>query len=166
LLTISTFVGFAYVGVMININAARWNDPTAAVEHLKQRLPRGIALVSLSPIEHRFAYYYQTTIAELDWPIELGDLPPDIEYFCFMRYPGDTAERRAAGRGRTWTTTPGTLPFAWEEVAAICVERRLRDESQPTVVLGRVVRPLVATISDVTVPKQSTAQHLNDSQRR
>jgi hypothetical protein len=114
--------------------------------------------VSFSPIEHRFAYYYGGPIAELDWPTAIGDLPAELEYFCFMRNPGDTAERRAAGRGRTWTTTPGTLPFAWLELDAICVERRLRDEPQRTVVLGRVVRPLRAAVSDVTSPQRSTAQ--------
>jgi hypothetical protein len=153
-LTIAAFVGVAYAGVVINVNAGRWNDPTGTVAQFKSRLPRDATLVSLSPIEHRFAYYYQAPIAELDWPTEPSDLPPQVEYFCFMRYPGDTAERRAAGRGRTWTTTPGTLPFAWEEIAAICVERRIRDEAQPMVVLGRVVRPLQAAVSDATVPQR------------
>jgi hypothetical protein len=166
LLTIAVFVGVAYAGVMININAARWNDPTATVRRFRERLPHGAQLVSFTPIDHRFAYYYQRRVAELDWPLKLSDLPPDVEYFCFMRYPGDTAERRAAGRGRTWTTTPGTLPFAWEEIAAICVERRVRNESQPMVVLGRVVRPVRATVSDATAPQPATARTPRSSQRK
>jgi len=165
-LTIATFVGIAYCGLMINVNAARWNDPTATVMRFKEQLPPDTELVSFTPIDHRFAYYYQAPIAEFDWPTKLEDLPTGVEYFCFMRNPGDTAERRAAGRGRTWTTTPGTLPFAWQEITAICVERRIRDESQPTVVLGRVVRPLRARVSDATVPQQSTAQQTQASQRR
>ena len=165
-LAIAGFAGLAYAGVAINVNAARWNDPTATVARLKERLPLDATLVSFTAIEHRFAYYYQAPIAELGWPIELGDLPADVEYFCFMRNPGDTAKRRAAGRGRTWTTTPGTLPFAWEEVTSICVERRIRNEPQRTVVLGRVVRPLQATVSDVTVPQRSTARQPVASQRR
>ena len=109
---------------MMNFNIARWNDPTAAVDQLKQ-IVASAPLVSLTPIDHRFAYLYEQPIAELDWPRDVDDLPPDVEYFCFMRHPGDTAEGREAGRGRTWTTTPGTLPFAWEEVATLCVERRV-----------------------------------------
>jgi 4-amino-4-deoxy-L-arabinose transferase-like glycosyltransferase len=157
-LTVATVVGVAYGGLVISTNVARWNDPTPAIARFRQHLPPGAALVSFSPIEHRFAYYYGGPIAELDWPRAIDDLPAELEYFCFMRNPGDTAERRAAGRGRTWTTTPGTLPFAWQELDAICVERRLRDEPQRTVVLGCVVRPLRAAVSDVTSPQRSTAQ--------
>jgi 4-amino-4-deoxy-L-arabinose transferase-like glycosyltransferase len=154
---IAMFVALSFTGIMINVNSARWNNPTAAVAKLKAYLPAGAKLVSFSPIEHRFAYYYATPIAELDWPIEMSDVPHHVEYFCFMRYHGDTAQRRRAGRGRSWIKTPGTLPFAWEEITAICAERRVRD-GEPIVVLGRVVRPLRATISDATVPQQSMAK--------
>lgn len=163
--TIAAFVGAAFTGIVINVNAARWNDPTVAVADLKNRVPDGTALVSFTPIEHRFAYYYQTPIAELDWPVELDDLLPDVEYFCFMRNPGDTADCRIAGRGRSWTTTPGTFPFAWEEITSICIERQLR-QPQRTVVLGRVVRPVQAKVSDATVPQASTAQRSATANRR
>jgi 4-amino-4-deoxy-L-arabinose transferase-like glycosyltransferase len=156
--TISAFVSGAYTGVMINVNAARWNDPTAALARFKQHLPTNASLVSFSPISHRFAYYYVAPIEELGWPRDLRDLPDGVTYFCFMRDPSDTAASRDAGRGRTQATTPGTLPFAWEEIATLCVERRLRDEPQPTVVLGRVVRPLRAEVSDATVPQRTMAE--------
>ena len=114
------------------------------MDDFKKRLPPGAALVSFTPIEHQFAYYYRAPIAELDWPTELQHLPSGVEYFCFMRHPGDTAQRRAAGRGRTWTTTPGTLPFAWEEVTSICIDRTIPKGDKRMVVLGRVLRPLRA----------------------
>jgi 4-amino-4-deoxy-L-arabinose transferase-like glycosyltransferase len=152
--TIASFVGLAYVGLKISYDAARWNDPTQAVATLKSHIPPDETLVSLSPIEHRFAYYYNAPIAELPWPDDARDLPPDADFFCFMRTPGDTAARRTAGRGRTWTTTSGMLPFAWEEIASICVERRERDDNDRRVVLGRVVRPLQAVASDATVPQR------------
>jgi hypothetical protein len=76
-----------------------------------------------------------------------------------MRQPGDTAESRAAGRGRTWYTTPGTLPVEWEEVASVCVERQVYLNEPPrTVVLGRIVRPLKTAVSDVTVAPASVAK--------
>lgn len=162
-LAVAIFVGAAYTGAIINVNAARWNDPTRVVAEFKNFLPRDTTLVSLTPIEHRFAYYYREPIGELAWPNGLRDLPANVEYFCFMRNPGDTAESRAAGRGRKWTLTPGTLPFAWEEVASISVERSLRDKR--TVVLGRVVRPLRAEISDATRPQVSTASRSNEIDR-
>jgi 4-amino-4-deoxy-L-arabinose transferase-like glycosyltransferase len=156
--TIATIVAIGYVGIIININVARWWDPTETVAQLRRFVPAEETLVSFTPIDHRFAYFYQAPIEQLDWPTRLSDLPPDVDYFCFMRHPGDTAQHRKAGRGRSWTTTPGTLPFAWEEVTTICVERRLRDADQPMVVLGRVVRPLRPVVTDATQPQRKTAQ--------
>jgi 4-amino-4-deoxy-L-arabinose transferase-like glycosyltransferase len=163
LLIIAAFIGAAYNGIVTNINAARWNDPTQAVADLKSHLPENTKLVSLSPIEHRFAYYFERPITELSWPNAPSDLPANVDYFCFMRNPGDTAEGRAAGRGRTWTTTPGTLPFAWQELASINTERSLRD--QRTVVLGRVIRPLRAEITDATRPQLITATRSTRTER-
>jgi 4-amino-4-deoxy-L-arabinose transferase-like glycosyltransferase len=154
---IATIAGIGATGILINVNTACWIDPTVAVASLKNDLPPGARLVSFSPIEHRFAYYYRDSIAEIDWPLKADDLPQDVEYFCFMRQPGDTADARKAGRGRTWYKTPGTLPFAWEEITSICVERQVYDDSPRTVVLGRIVRPLQKTTSDVTVPQSLAA---------
>jgi 4-amino-4-deoxy-L-arabinose transferase-like glycosyltransferase len=163
LLIIAAFIGAAYNGIVLNINSTRWNDPTQAIADLKRHLPENTELVSLSPIEHRFAYYFQTPITELAWPNEPRDLPANIEYFCFMRNPGDSAESRIAGRGRTWTTTPGTLPFAWQELASINTERSLRE--QRTVVLGRVIRPLRAEVTDATHPQLATATRSTKTDR-
>jgi hypothetical protein len=152
--TIAAFAGLAHAGVLVNVNVARWNDPTAAVAGVRQIIGPTAPLVSLTAIDHRFAYFYDAPIAELDWPRDADDLPLGVDYFCFMRNPGDTALQREAGRGRRWTKTPGTLPFAWEEVATLCVERRLRDVPQRIVVLGRVVKPRQAIVSDATVPQR------------
>ncbi len=154
---IAAIAGIGAAGIMINVNVAVWIDPTAAVAELKDRLPPATSVVSFSPIEHRFAYYFGDAIAEVDWPLKADDLPQNVEYFCFMRQPGDIAAARAAGRGRTWYKTPGTLPFAWEEVSSLCVERQVYDESPRMVVVGRVVRPLQKTTSDVTVPQKASS---------
>ncbi|MEX2093837.1 MAG: glycosyltransferase family 39 protein [Pirellulales bacterium] len=151
--TIAVFAGVTQAGVAINANIARWNDPTAAVARVQQIISSTTPLVSLTAIDHRFVYFYDAPIAELDWPRDADDLPLGVDYFCFMRNPGDTAREREAGRGRRWTKTPGTLPFAWEEVATLCVERRLRNVPQRIVVLGRVVKPRQAIVSDATVPQ-------------
>jgi 4-amino-4-deoxy-L-arabinose transferase-like glycosyltransferase len=158
--TLAAFIGFAYASLKINADLARWNDPTRAIAELKSHLSPNSELVSFTPIEHRFAYYFAAPIAELPWPQAPADLPEGVEYFCFMRNPGDTAASRVAGRGRTWTTTNGTLPFAWEEVAAIPIERRIRSDDERNermVVLGRVIRPLQALTSDATVPQRKAA---------
>lgn len=146
--------GTGIAGFMVNANVARWIDPTDDIADLKKQLPPGTNLASFSPIEHRFAYYFGDPIAELDWPLSDADIPQGLTYFCFMRQPGDTAESRAAGRGRSWYKTPGTLPVEWEEIGSICVERQVYEGEPPRkVVLGRVVRPLRKAVSDVTQPQ-------------
>ena len=151
--TVAVFTGIVQVGVLMNVSVARWSDPSPAVAAIREMVGAG-KLVSLTPIDHRFAYLYRQPIAELDWPEKVDDLSPNVDYFCFMRAPDDTALEREAGRGRSWTTTPGMLPFAWQEVATLCVERRIRDYPQRTVVLGRVVHPRTAMVSDATVPQR------------
>ncbi|HEY4232002.1 MAG TPA: glycosyltransferase family 39 protein [Lacipirellulaceae bacterium] len=155
---IACMVGLAATGLMINVDVGHWNDLTGAVAGLKEKMPAGASLVSFSPIEHRFAFYYSKPIAELGWPLTLDDLPSDVDYFCFMRNEGDTAARRVCGRGRNWTTTPGTLPFAWEEIATLYSEREVSGELPRSVVLGRVVRPLRAEVSDATVPQAAASK--------
>lgn len=152
---IAAFAGVVQGGAMMNSNIAKWNNPVAAVECI-QEMVGDAPLVSLTPIDHRFAYMYREPIAELNWPLAVYDLPADVEYFCFMRHPADTAQEREAGRGRTWFRTPGTLPFAWEEVATLCVERRIRNFPQRMLVLGRVVKPRQAIVTDATVPQRGT----------
>jgi hypothetical protein len=156
---IAIIAGTGVAGFMVNANVARWIDPSGQIADLKNQLPPGAVLASFSPIEHRFAYYYRDPIAELDWPLSDADIPQGLTYFCFMRQAGDTAASRAAGRGRTWYKTPGTLPFEWEEITSVCVERQVYvDEPPRTVVLGRVVRPMKIAVSDVTVAPASAAK--------
>ena len=92
-------------------------------------LPAGAKLVSLGPVDHRFIYFYDEDVREDRWPMAVSDLSEDVDYFCFTRDTSDTPESRASGRGRRWTTTPGTLPFVWEEVATML--RRTPSERQP-----------------------------------
>lgn len=159
---IAFFTGVAQAGVLMNVNIGRWNNPAADIAELRALLPPGAQLASLTAIDHRFAYLFHEPITELAWPLEIDDLPQDVEYFCFMRDSRDTAASRFAGRGRSWTTTPGTLPFAWEEIATLSVERRLRKGPQTTVVLGRVIEPRIAMITDATKPHPS-AINLNET---
>jgi 4-amino-4-deoxy-L-arabinose transferase-like glycosyltransferase len=167
ILSIALFAGITQAGVLMNVNVARWNNPAAAVARVKQLIGPTTPLVSFTAIDHRFAYFYDAPIAELEWPLDTDDLPLGVDYFCFMRNPAvDTAQEREAGRGRTWTTTPGTLPFAWEEIATLCVERKLRDRPQVHVVLARVVKPRQAIVSNATRPQRATADLSRATQRR
>ncbi len=107
---IAAIASVGAAGIMMNVNVARWIDPTAAVAELKDELPAGTNLVSLSPIDHRFAYYYGDPVAELKWPRAIADLPDDVNYFCFMRQPGDTAKARNQAAVEPNTKRPARCP--------------------------------------------------------
>lgn len=155
-IAITAIIALGGTGIVINMHVADWNDPTDEIRTLANHLTPGARLVSLTAIDHRFAYFYPGDIAEVPWPKTLNDLPADVDYFCFMRHVTDTAAARIAGRGRTSYTTPGTLPFAWEELAAICTDRQANTPTATSVVLGRVIRPLHAELSDATQPRCTT----------
>jgi len=163
---VACFAGLAYTGLMMNVHVARWNNPTVAVTEFKDQIPVHKQLVSFGPIRHTFAYYYQDSIEQLDWPTTSKSLPASVDYFCFNRTPGDTPKRRKSGRGRCVESTPGTLPFAWEEIASVCSERHLCEGENHIVVLGRVIRPLRPAVVDVTKPQENRPQRQDLTDRR
>ena len=143
---------------MVNVNAALWSNPTDEIVELADHIPTGTRLVSLNEIDHRFAYYYREPIDQIAWPQTVSDIPSNVDYFLFVRHWNDTTEMHFAGRGRTVYTTPGTLPFEWQEVATVCPDRQVNTPTATTVVLGRVVRPLRAMVSDVSKPQSVIAR--------
>ncbi|HEX4412025.1 MAG TPA: glycosyltransferase family 39 protein [Lacipirellulaceae bacterium] len=155
-LTCAAALGFA--GLLLNINSARWNNPSAAVAEMAAHIPPGAPLSSLTEIEHRFAYYYGKPIAQLPWPQTVDDVPEDMDYFVFVRHWDDTARWHLAGRGRSYYNTPGTLPFEWEEITSLCPDRQPNTPTATFVVLGRVVRPLHVAVSDVSKPQTRIAR--------
>ncbi len=61
-------VGAVTAGALINDNVVKWNDPDIENLEMKTHVPAPEKVVSLGPIDHRFAYYYQTPIKQLPWP--------------------------------------------------------------------------------------------------
>jgi len=135
--TLCCCIGGVYVGLVVHVHAAQWNNLRPAVAAIKQHIPDGEPLYSFTPTDHRFAYFYEQPIAELPWPDSPQDVPSGVQYFCFRRYRHDTERVRMAGRGRTWWKTPGHLPFAWEEIGTVCCDRRIKDTPEWLVVVGR-----------------------------
>jgi 4-amino-4-deoxy-L-arabinose transferase-like glycosyltransferase len=139
ILALAGFLALASSGAMTNARLRAANDLDPVVAQLHERLAGG-ELVSLGRVYHRFAYAYGTPIPQIPWPSSHDELPPDVTYFCFDRRPGDTQERRATSDGRIHGTTPGTLPFEWEEVARIEADPVERAVHNRTVIVGRVRR--------------------------
>ena len=151
-LSIGLVSGIVSAGALINANASSWNNPTAQIIELKSHVPPFEKMVSLGPIDHRFDFYYNSPIKQLPWPTAEAPLPDDVEYFVFTRRPQDTPQERAAGRGRSWFTTVGTVPFQWEELASINCNRMIRENPRCMIVLGRKIQPSRVAV-DVTQPR-------------
>ena len=152
ILVLAGFLGLAYTGPVTNSALRAANHLQVAVDDLKQQLPPSASLVSFGPVQHRFIFCYGQSIPMMDWPLEAEDLPDDVTYFCYDLHAGDTAEIRSSGQGWNWTKTPGTLPFEWEELAVLPVQPKGNTLDRERVVVGRVIRPLVARHVDFKLP--------------
>jgi hypothetical protein len=137
----ASFAGLAYTQVMINSQLKIANDLTMPVADVKRKLDSPQDMVSFGAADHRFCYYYGTTIKELPWPTRMEDVPENVTCFCFTRSPTDTAEKRTSGRFWNWTTTSGVLPFQWEEIAVVACDRKRSDSPLNKMVIGRIIRP-------------------------
>ena len=140
-LALAAFAGLASSGAALNVRIRSANELAPAIARIKDRLPEG-ELVSLGRVYHRFAYAYETPIRQVPWPTTLAEVPPGLSYFCFDHRPSDTPELRSSSDGRLSTSTPGTLPFAWDEIQRIDCDPAVREVHTRTVVVGRVRRPL------------------------
>jgi 4-amino-4-deoxy-L-arabinose transferase-like glycosyltransferase len=144
-LALGAILALANSGLLVNVKLRGANDIEPSITEIKQRLADG-ELVSLGRVYHRFAYSFDEPIRQVDWPLAPADLPVDVEYFCFDRRPGDTDQSRSGSDARVPYSTPGTLPFQWEEVATIHCDPVQRPVHNRTVVIGRRVRAkMIAT---------------------
>ena len=137
---VACFLGFAYVGPVLNVRVRSGNDISQTVVDVRRQLPDPSHLVSFDRIYHRFTYEYGLPIGQIPWPISAGDLPPEVTYFCFDRRPDDTQQARTAGDGRYSWLTPGELPFAWEKIAEIPCDPVRRPAAHRSIIIGRVRR--------------------------
>jgi 4-amino-4-deoxy-L-arabinose transferase-like glycosyltransferase len=111
-------VAIAYAGIIVNALVYRSANAPAAITALKNKLPAGTQLASLNGVHHLFAYLYGDPIDMHPWPTQDD---PSIDWFCFS----------ALGDCR------GPLPFRWQEVAVISMDRNQHDRPENVVVVGR-----------------------------
>jgi hypothetical protein len=117
------FLVVAFNGVVTDVRVHRSVPVAEAVRQLKEQLPPGQPLVSLGGhVDCLFPYYYgPPTITPRPWPTAANDPGADLTYFCF-NCPGDSRP---------------ALPFAWEEIAAITMDRNQLAAPERVVVVGR-----------------------------
>jgi 4-amino-4-deoxy-L-arabinose transferase-like glycosyltransferase len=122
MLAIAGFMALTFIGVLTEVRQRRSEYAARTVEALKAEVLQGMPLVSLDHVDAIFTYHYGQPIHAMLWP-EIGDGPgPGIVYFCFD----------CEGSYRP------ALPFLWEEVAAISMDRNHHAMPEGVVVIGRI----------------------------
>ncbi len=130
------FLVLTFTGLVTNVRVRRRVDAAAAVQALKQKLPPGQELVSLDgPVDSLFNYLYRVPIVHPRHCVPFGkESADDVGYFCFT----------SAGDSRP------KLPFAWEEIGVVNLDRNLQPVPERVIVVGRRVRD-AGSVPAVTV---------------
>lgn len=131
-------LGWIYDAWVVSQDLEHGDFLPAEVQQAQTSIDKPREIVSFGPVHHRFAFHWGSAIPMRDWPKD-DELNPDFDYFAIDFQPLDNPKFRVSGRGRTWTSTSGTLPFRWEIVQAVPVDREYR-ESWNWVLVCRVVR--------------------------
>jgi hypothetical protein len=122
-LALAGFLVITFAGVYTELRLRKSENTLAAMEQLKKQLPPGQQLVKLGHrLDSLFSYYYGLPIiASRPWPAPGTDPDPDLTYFCFQG-SGDSQPQ---------------LPFAWEEIGVVCLDRNHHPIPEEFVTIGR-----------------------------
>lgn len=120
-LAVAAFTLLSCNGLLTNVRWRRSENPAPAVARLKELLPLGERLVSFGHIDSSFAYFYARPIEPLVFRTDCAYSVTEGGYFCF-------------DSDRGWRPP---LPFPWEEVAAIPMDRNHSVPPVRTLVVGR-----------------------------
>jgi hypothetical protein len=127
-------VALLFNGPIINSLAQAAVDVRPDVASLYRRIPQGARLVSIGPADHqlpracprwtRLLYYYPEPIPVVRRPRSAEHVPEDLEYFVIDGHRGE----------------PTVLPFEWEEIGRLNMDRNRRDDPENLVIVGRRLR--------------------------
>jgi hypothetical protein len=122
-LPLAAFLVVTFTGVLTDIRLRRSENAAAAMDRLKEKLPPGQQLVSFGGhTDSLFAYHYGfPVILPRPWPATAEDAGPEATYFSFV----------AEGTSRR------SLPFPWEEVGVLSLDRNHQEPPERVVVVGR-----------------------------
>jgi 4-amino-4-deoxy-L-arabinose transferase-like glycosyltransferase len=122
-LPLAAFMVVTFTGVITDIRLRRSEDAGAAIARLKEKLPPGQQLVSFGGhTDSLFAYHFGfPLILPRPWPVTAEDAGPEATYFSFV---SEGTSRRS-------------LPFPWEEVGVVSLDRNQQEPPERVVVVGR-----------------------------
>ena len=118
---IAGFMVLLFNGPILDARIRRGEDNGTAIRLLKERLPADATFVSLGLVDSEFAFFYGKFPKPLPWPSSTPPAVPLKGYFCFT----------ASG------VTRPELPFAWEEIAAISMDRNRHPVPEKVLVVAR-----------------------------
>jgi 4-amino-4-deoxy-L-arabinose transferase-like glycosyltransferase len=125
---VTGFLGLLAVGPFLTNQDRRSEDLPTAMAAFKTTLSDDVRLVSFDRVHHLFLYHLDRRVEVLPWPAAASDLPADADLFC-VDAPGDKRP---------------DLPFAWEEVASLSVDRNHHAAPKDRVLIGRRIGAAVA----------------------
>lgn len=117
----ATGMGLVMTIVVLNVAIRHSTQPAEEMARIRAHLPSDASLVSLGPVHHRFAYYFQDPIKLVPLPTAATPLDPSVEYFCVTVYEGPTPD----------------LPFEWVPLGEVSCDRSPRLEYPNRVIVGR-----------------------------
>jgi len=117
---LAAVIGCGYNAGIALLVAPRSEDIGPMVAELRDGELHGKPLVSFGPVQHLFAYHYRAPITQRPMPESRADAA-GIEYFC--------VDLRRIHKLY--------LPFLWETIAEVPIDRRRRDDPFMVVVVGR-----------------------------
>jgi 4-amino-4-deoxy-L-arabinose transferase-like glycosyltransferase len=118
----SSFLAIAFTGVITDVRVRRSEYAAEAVARLKSVLLPGQQLVSFGHTDSLFAYLYGfPMILPRPWPENDAVSEPGLPYFSFI----------SAGDQRPH------LPFAWQEIGVVSLDRNHHEPPERVVVVGR-----------------------------
>ena len=120
-LAIACFMVISLNGMVLDKKVRTAGDAAEAVALVKQKLPAGTHLVSYGHVDALFAYHFGELIESKPVPLTQTDAPDRDAYFCV--------------RGSTLTS----LPFEWEQIGAVPIDRNRGLVPERVVVVGRRV---------------------------
>jgi len=141
------FYGFAFTSFGINALDAYSYDNRADVSSAIAKIPADEKLVSFSVVNHLFSYHLAGVDARrvelIATPSGAAAASTDWSYFCFTVA---TEEPYAL-----------PLPFAWEQVDVVTIDRNRYDRPRAYVVVGRKLPPVAAAAEIDAGPSASPA---------
>jgi 4-amino-4-deoxy-L-arabinose transferase-like glycosyltransferase len=120
-ISMAGFMVALFNGPVLDARIRRGVDMGPPLRALKEKLPADAMVVSLGHVDSDFAFYCGKIPRPLPWPSPTPPNVPDRAYFCFI----------AIGKDRP------VLPFRWEEVTVVSMDRNWHPEPERALVVAR-----------------------------